>query len=113
MAPVGVPRRAQQWFLKAHQDRDLGRYQRLQLVPYLVCIQWTEIPLDEFLKLAMPDQHLAVLRQQLELRIPAKAATDSDPKRPLWPEVEFGVVIVAVGCSLGVIFVRRVQRRWR
>ena len=47
------------------------------------------------------------------LRIPTKAATDSDPKRPLWPGVEFGVVIVAVGCSLDVIFVRRGQRRWR
>ena len=47
------------------------------------------------------------------LRIPTKAATDSDPKRPLWPGVEFGVVIVAVGCSLDVIFVRRGQGRWR
>ena len=47
------------------------------------------------------------------MRIPTKAATDSDPKRPLWPGVEFGVVIVAVGCSLDVIFVRRGQRRWR
>ena len=47
------------------------------------------------------------------LRIPTKAATDSDPKRPLWPGGEFGVVIVAVGCSLDVIFVRRGQGRWR
>ena len=47
------------------------------------------------------------------LRIPTKAATDSNPKRPLWPGVEIGVVIVAVGCSLDVIFVRRGQRRWR
>ena len=51
--------------------------------------------------------------QGLTLRIPTKAATDSDPKRPLWPGVEFGVVIVAVGCSLDVIFVRRGQGRWR
>ena len=34
-------------------------------------------------------------------------------KRPLWPEVEFGVVVVAVGCSLDVIFVLCGQRRWR
>ena len=47
------------------------------------------------------------------LSLPTKAATDSDPKRPLWPGVEFGVVIVAVGCSLDVIFVRRGQGRWR
>ena len=54
-----------------------------------------------------------VPRACLDQRIPTKAATDSDPKRPLWPGVEFGVVIVAVGCSLDVIFVRRGQRRWR
>ena len=48
-----------------------------------------------------------------KVRIPTKAATDSDSKRPLWPGVEFGVVIVAVGCSFDVIFVRRGQRRWR
>ena len=47
------------------------------------------------------------------MRIPTKAATDSNPQRPLWPGVEIGVVIVAVGCSLDVIFVRRGQRRWR
>ena len=55
--------------------------------------------------------HLA--KRKATMRIPTKAATDSDPKRPLWPGVEFGVVIVAVGCSLDVIFVRRGQRRWR
>ena len=52
-------------------------------------------------------------KSSYRLRIPTKAATDSDLIRPLWPGVEFGVVIVAVGCSLDVIFVRRGQRRWR
>ena len=56
-----------------------------------------------------------------EVRIPMKAATDSDGKRPpvpiqngpLWPGVELGVVIVAVGCSFDVIFALYGQSRWR
>ena len=55
------------------------------------------------------------------MRIPMKAATDSDgkrppvpiQKRPLWPGVELGVVIVAVGCSFDVIFALYGQSRWR
>ncbi len=41
-----------------------------------------------------------------------KAATCSDPKRPLWPLVDWGGVIVAVGCSFDVIFVLYGQSRW-
>jgi hypothetical protein len=46
-------------------------------------------------------------------RFRRKAATCSDPKRPLWPEVELGDVIVAVGRSFDVISVQCGQRRWR
>ena len=46
-------------------------------------------------------------------RFRLKATTCSDPKRPLWPGVGLGGVIVAVGCSFEVIFALYGQSRWR